>query len=199
MSHSNEEPLPTRAWRVLGIAAVGLLLTAVAGIALISAGVFDPEPFGRLQLQLAPGERLLDGDERRLEWLNAPLPQAPFSARLTAAFSAGEQDAGYGLALGGEQEHLVVALAPLGYVAVWQEVDGERVEHMPWQTWPHVRRDQEINEIQVDVQNGQISARINRELLWQGAWESAGGDLGLYAESFGEAALIEFREVALFH
>src|SRR5690554_5568142 len=198
MSHSNEEPLPTHTWRVLGIAAVGLLLTAVAGIALISAGVFDPKPIGRLQLQLAPGERMLDGGERLLEWLDEPLPQAPFSTRLTAAHISGEQDAGYGLALGSRQEHLDVALSPLGYVTVWQEMDGERVEHMPWQTWPHVRRGQEINELQVDAQNGQISARINRELLWQGNWESAGGNVGIYAESFGEAALIEFRDVALF-
>ncbi len=199
MSHTNEEPLPPVTWRVLGIIAVGLLLGAVAGIALISAGIFDPKPLGPLQRQLTPGERVLAAGERRLEWLEEPLPQAPFSARLTAAHVAGERDVGFGLALGGTQAHLVVAVSPLGYVAVWEEEAGQRVAHMPWQTWPHVNGGGEPNEIHLDVQDGQISARLNRELLWQGAWQGAEGNVGLYVESFGEPTRIEFGELALFH
>lgn len=199
MSHTNEEPLPPVTWRLLGIVAVGLLLTAMAGIALISAGVFDPKPLGTLQVQLTPGERVLAAGESRLEWLEAPLPQAPFSARLTAAHVAGERDVGVGLALGESQTQVVVAVSPLGYVAVWEEEAGQRVTHMPWQTWPHVREDGEPNEIQLDVQDGQISARLNREQLWQGAWQGAEGNVGLYVESFGEPARIEFGELALFH
>lgn len=199
MSDSNEQPLPPRVWRLLGIAAVGLLLTAVAGIALISAGVFDPKPFGSLQQQSTPGERTLSAGESRLQWLDEPMPQRPFSVRLTGAHVAGERDVGYGLALGGPQTRLVVAVSPLGYVAVWQEEAGQRLEHMPWQTWPHVRGGGEPNEIHLDVQQGQISARLNRELLWQGVWQAPGGNVGLYLESFGAGARVEFSELTLFH
>lgn len=199
MSHSNEESLPPLAWRLLGIVAVSLLLTAVAGIGLISAGVFDPKPLGPLQHRSAPGERILAAGESDLQWLQEPLPDTPFSARLTAAHVAGEMDAGYGLALGAPQAHLVVAVSPLGYVAVWEMAEGQRLDRMPWQRWPHVRRDHEPNEIHFDVEEDQILVRVNHELLWQGAWQIAEGGVGFYLESFGEPARIEFRELTLYH
>jgi hypothetical protein len=219
MENEEERALPPWTWRVLGVAAVGLLLTAVLGIGLISAEVFDPKPFGQLQEEVTPGERALAAGKRQLDWLDMALPPEPFSLRLTAAHAGGERDIGYGIALGGAEANVVVAVSPLGYVAIWEQVDGESVVQMPWQTWPHVHRDGghvpgtsevpgasssqmrgegEPNELQLDVSEGQLSVRINRELLWEGEWRESASGVGLYLESFGEATRVDFRQLELF-
>ena len=65
---------------------------------------------------------------------------------------------------------------------------------MPWRTWPHVRLEQESNEIWVDVQERKItSVRFNRELLWQGEVAAKGQQVGLWAQSFGGLTEIDFQ------
>ncbi len=198
---SSAEPhneLPAGAWRVLGFAAVGLLAAMVALIALISAGVFDPRPAGPLQQTLAPGPLRLAAGQRALHWLPEPAPHTPFSARLLAARHSGEPDAAYGLALGHDAGAFVVAVSAAGYVSVWQEsAGGERLAHMPWQTWPHVHGGEAWNEIQIDVWGEAADVRLNRELLWQGELTPAPTSLGLYAESFGAAVEFDFAALSL--
>lgn len=202
MSLKPNESLPLWTWRVLGITAVTLLLSAVVGIALISAGWFDPRPLGPLQTTRMPGLLRISAGESRLQWVEQAPSQADFSARLLAAHGRGERDIGYGLAVGNAQSALVVAVSPLGYVRVWQqgpEDSDVRIEHMPWQTWPHVRRDDAENEIQIDVTPDVVSVRLNRELLWQGKSDVNTENLGLYLESFGGATAVDFRQLTLYY
>lgn len=200
MNSDHTQSVPPWTWRVLGPAAVGLLLLAVAGISLISAGLFDPRPLGPLQQTLTPGVVQIEGEKQALTWLARPAPPRPFSARLIAAHQDGESDIGYGLQIGSDEGAFAVAVSPLGLVSVWQQgADGRVVTQMPWQPWPHVRRGAEPNEIQIDVDGRSVTVRLNRERLWQGELTPQPDALGLYAESFGRAATVDFRELALFY
>ena len=199
MRAAQDNSLPPLIWRVLGLSAVGLLVATVLGIGLISAGVFDPRPIGSLQREISPGGRIISTPGPQVEWLDQPLPEAPFTVRLEAAHEAGEADAGYGLAIGGPQEFLAVGVSPLGYVTLWEEQGGQKSVHLPWQIWPHVRPGSESNEIWVDVQDGQATVRLNRELLWEGTWDGGAGGVGLYVETFGGDVTVEFVELVIFH
>ena len=128
-----------------------------------------------------------------------PLPSGRYSLRLTAAREDGETDIGYGLALGDENEYLAVAVSPLGYLSVWQKSGAETDTILPWQTWPHVGRGLEPNEIWLDSEeNGRLTIRINREFLWEGEIEPPSGQIGLIGESFGETAVVDFQAVRIF-
>ena len=196
---NSEHDLPPWIWRGLGFGAVGLLLATVLGIGLISAGVFDPRPGGSLQRLIAPGARTASTLDPRLTWLDEQLPQPPFTVRLLAAHRSGETDVGYGLALGAPHAYLAAGVSPLGYVTLWQEDGTGETVHMPWQTWPHVRPGSEPNEIQVDVNDGRVSVRLNRELLWQGPWLEDAAGIGLYTETFGAPTTVGFEQLSFFH
>lgn len=193
-----EAGLPRHTWRVLGLAAVGLLLGAMAGIGLISAGVFDPRPVGRLQMQVTPGERTAPAGEMLLTWQQIEVREGSFSVRLSGAYTGGERDMGYGLALGNDRQYLVIAVSPLGYVSVWETDAAGQKQHVPWQTWPHARGGRETNEIQVDYFDGDVAVRLNRELLWQGVWGVQERGVGLYTESFGGPGRVLFSDLALY-
>lgn len=202
--------------RWLRYAAILLLLTAVSTIVLVSTGVFDPQPIGREQWRQSLSSQTLPPHSRQLHWLAQPLPDSPFTLRLTAAHQSGELDSGYGLAIGREERHLAVAVSPLGYVTIWQtsrdEKPADAVQSpvpgtsslLPWQTWPHVRQGSGVNEIWVDVDRrhgdngGQVTVRVNREWLWSGQVRPITGQAGLVAESFGKTAVIDFQTVQLF-
>jgi hypothetical protein len=202
---------PIGAFRWLGWSAVLLLLTVVTGIGLISAGVFDPKPIGELagNRQLSP--QLVAANYQTLSWIDEELPPGNYSLRLTAARDSGELDIGYGLAIGEIDNYLVVAVSPLGYVTIWRGVmvNGEPSESsrlpspevaiLPWQTWPHVKTNEEPNEIWLDIVDGNLeSVRINRELLWQEREILQGAQIATWAESFGGPANVEFEELQLF-
>jgi len=196
--------------RALRVAALALLVIAVIAVTLITAGAFDPQPFGQRVAVEQPGPRTLTDEAEAVAPLTAPwatatwaTPPNRFSIRLTAAHATGESDSGYGLTLGDDDGRLVVALSPLGYVTVREERAGaEPVVHLPWQTWPHVRPGTAANEIWLDVENGDgratVTVWINRELLWQGAVDVAPRQIGLYQTTFGESATVDFSRVEWF-
>ncbi len=176
-----------------------LLGTAVL-ITLILSGVFDPKPIGLPAWDVEPGEVQVAAGGELVEWLqNAPTLPPAYTLRLTAALVSGENDSAYGLAIGGADERLTIAVSPLGYVMI--EQGGEPI--LPWQTWPHVRTGEQTNEIWLDVRPSgainQLTVRLNRELLWSGELEWSGKEIGLTAESFGETAVINFQRLELFH
>jgi hypothetical protein len=200
--------------RWIGRAAVLLLLAALLGIGLISAGVFDPQPPGDFVTGLPVETLSVAAGNSRLQWLDTPLPAGRYSFHLTAALQSGEQDIGYGLALGDERRYLVAAVSPLGYVTIANHESANsnllRVAYfvpslnrqygtgntpLPWQPWPHVRP--ETNEIWLDVAGDQLTVRVNREWLWQGTVETS-GRVGLWLESYGQAAAVHFQELNLF-
>ena len=194
----NDAP-PSHIWRWLGLSAVLLMAGSVLAIALISAGVFDPQPIGEESgrwaletVELAPGAR-------EIMWLEERHLPASYTVRLRASFIEGNPDAGYGLALGQEEAFLATAVSPTGYVTIWRETSGsKREEIIPWQTWPHVAPGSDDNEIQIDVGEDNVTIRINRELLWQGQMSMAGDRVALYGESFATGASIQFQELRLF-
>lgn len=217
-------PLPRQSWRILGLAAVLLLATTVTAIGLISAGFFDPKPAGELTAELPLQPQSVPAGMQRLDWLDYSLTADDFSLRLTAAHESGELDVGYGLALGGDDAALVVAVSPLGYAAVvpfeplfsqtesdLEELDSMIANRLPvdtgewagaslfeWQLWPHVNTDQETNEIWLDKNGETMTVRINRELLWNGSVSLSVSQVGLWSGSFDKSGTIDFETLAIF-
>jgi hypothetical protein len=188
---------PPQVWRWLGLAATLLLLLAVTAIGVISTGLLDPGPDGppAATYRLAPAE--VEAGGRSLTW-TASAPEPGYVARLTAAHAGGEPDSAYGLALGEEKAALIAAVSPLGYAAIWQQDGAAQEMIFPWQPWPHVETGNATNEIQVAIAGNQATVRINRELLWEGTIPEAGQRAGIYLESFGEAAVVDFQTIALY-
>lgn len=194
-------------------ASIGLVAVAAGLIILIAAGLFDPKPFGPLVRIDQPVPLSLSGRGERTfpqsaPWTTGAQPDR-FSIRLTATHAAGEMDSGYGLALGDGARRLVVAVSPLGYVAVWEGGDGEigrlgdwEISHVPWQTWPHARQGGDANEIWLDVARvdgrAAITAWINRELLWQGEVDQSASEVGLWLGSFGGSTTVDYRTLEWF-
>ncbi|MEW5986692.1 MAG: hypothetical protein AB1791_08670 [Chloroflexota bacterium] len=201
MFNASDNP-PGWVWRGLGWSAVLLLLTAVLVISLVSAGVFDPKPVGRLSYQQSLAAETVPAQATLIEW--APVAHLPdaFTARLTAAYQRGNANVGYGLVVGGEKDYLAAAVSPFGYVAVWRQggkqAGGLHYYSLPWQTWPHIRPADQTNEIQVDVQDSRVTVRVNRELLWQGEVALSGRQVGWLGQSFDEAAVVQFQELRLY-
>jgi hypothetical protein len=189
--------------RVLRGGFVLLVGAAAVIVLLILSGMNDPKPVGALVVERPLFPQIVALEAPQLTWLEEPIPEENYSVRLTAAQEAGNSgrgmDVGYGLALGSDEAHLAVAVSPLGYLSVWQTKGQETDVILPWQTWPHVRRDLAPNEIWLDVDDsGQLTIRINRELLWAGEIEPPAGQIGVVAESFGETAVVDFLKLELF-
>ncbi|MGW8319517.1 MAG: hypothetical protein ACWGPS_09745 [Candidatus Promineifilaceae bacterium] len=200
--HSREN-VPSATWRWLGLSAVLILIVAVTMIGLISTGRFDPKPLGRLQQQMTFGVRDVAAGESILSWPLQLEDESSFTVRLTAALDEGETDMGYGLALGSEANYVTAAVSPTGYVTIQPDVgSGSQPTpsgSIPWQTWPHVRTGQQTNEIWANVVQGSLAeVRINRELLWQGNLPLDGHQVGLWAESFGGPAAVDFSSLEVF-
>ncbi|MDX1614720.1 MAG: hypothetical protein R3300_10460, partial [Candidatus Promineifilaceae bacterium] len=191
-----DEPTLAAASRWLNLATVAVVTAIAVGIAAISAGLFDPQPIGHLQrLYTLNGARVADQNDR-VHWLEQPHLTHDGSLRLTAALVGGELDSGYGLVLGQPNSHLLVAVAPTGYVTI-QNHSARQDILLPWQTWPHVRQRLGQNEIWLDIrQDHLVTVRINRELLWEGRLPLAGPDVGLWLRSYGQPAQIQFAELA---
>lgn len=180
--------------RLLKVGVVLLLVTAVTVILLIASGQFDPKPVGNLVWQDELQPMTVAAQTRQIEWLEQPVPDEPFSVRLTAVYQQGATDNGYGLILGDETQNFLFAVSPLGYATIQQNDNAL----FPWQPWPHVRTQNTPNEIWLDWEDGQLSVRLNRELLWAGDVEIPEGYLGLYGESFAETAVINFESIELY-
>lgn len=193
-------PPPPDVWRGLGLAAVLLLVGAIAAIGLISAGVFDPQPTGEVTSRRTLSAQKIGAGKTRLTWLSEAETgdTYTYTVRLTATWAEGEQDVGYGVAVGTEEDYLIAAVSPLGYAAVWVERGGQRETAFPWQPWPHVHRGAEANEVQVKVTGDHVSVRVNHELLWEGERAVQGTAAGLFAQSFAEETIIDFRELVTF-
>ncbi len=166
-------------------------------IVLITAGFFDPSPIGQQVRQEDLPKMSLDASTRKINWLESSVPNPPYSVRLTAALEQGEEDIAYGLVLGNDDSYYAIAVSPLGYLAIWETSETETY-HLNWQTWPHIRTGKQQNEIWLDVVNDQARVRINREWLWEGVIDSAGDNIGILGESFGEESVIEFDSLELF-
>lgn len=171
-----------------------LLATAVFLIILIASGVFDPKPIGELQTLLPSTDLNVSDTGQTITWLAEPLPTGDFSVRGTAVWQSGSLDSGAGLVLGDENSQFIVAVSPLGYVLVQQD----ETAVLPWQPWPHVRLEDDPNEIWIDVRGEEITVRVSRELLWQGSYDLPRRKLGLFGKNFGGTAVYTFPTLEIF-
>lgn len=207
MAGRSATPPPPPPWRALRLITVGLSGVLVFLVLLIALGYFDPKPLGPLVLVDQPGVySTSEGDALVLSQL-PPWPAAAtvkqFSIRLTAANVAGELDSGYGLALSDTSRQLFIAASPLGYIAVWEKgTEREPAYILPWERWPHVLVGRQPNELWLDVASSPggsiITARINRELLWQDEVDFFPREAGLWLGSFGESATVDFQKLEWF-
>lgn len=209
---ASSDDVPSGIWRWLGCTAITLLFIAIGGIGLISAGTFDPDFNGPLQSKISLFRQHVPARSSAIHWLDHSAPEIDYSLRMRAKLSEGESDVGYGLTLGGSEGYILVALSPLGYLTVRDQGYANEVSpsdssqhnserpYLPWQTWPHVRTGEQSNEIWINVNSGAISEiRINGELLHVQDLPLEGRRIGLWAESYGKAASIEFLELELFY
>ena len=186
-------------WRWLTWSVLVVFVGAVVIIGLISAGAFDPKPIGTQVeiLSLDPIE--LDAGQERLTWLELSAPVVDHSLRVNATLIEGEVDSAYGLVVGEESDNLVVAISPVGYVAILTNSDHEKRVIVPWRTWPHIVTGNGTNELWLDIEGDVLTAvRTNRELLWQGSQTVPGPGIGLWAKTFGGPSKIQFDSLELF-
>ncbi len=175
----------------------GLVLgTAVTLIILIAAGLFDPKPVGDLQWERPFTPQTIAAGSQQIVWLELTTLANAYSLRLTTDHQSGETDVLYGLVIGDGDDYWVTAVSPLGYASTWEQHSAFSIHHLPFQPWPHVRPDE--NEIWLDVVDGRATIRLNRELYWTGSVETSSGRIGLWLESFGETAVINFQQLQLF-
>ncbi len=179
-------------------AAAALIIFTLLFITLIVGGFLDPKPIGRFDASLPLNSIILPAKSEKLIWLDKPLPEPPYTLRLTAVYEEGELDSGYGLAVGSNVDYLAVAVSPLGYLSIWQ-TGANAVVLLPWQAWPHVNAGAQPNEIWLDIrENGEAAIRVNRELLWVDELTAPAGSFGLWGQSFGETAVINFQTYELY-
>jgi hypothetical protein len=211
--------LPKQTWRILGLTAVLLLVAAVTGIGFISAGMFDPKPVGELTAELPLQPITIPSKTEQLTWLDYDLPSGSFTVRLTAAYQSGSLDSAYGLALGSQEQALLIALSPTGYAAIQTftppaaegELDNMIANHplngtlsnslvpiLEWQPWPHINTGTGPNEIWLDQRGNTITIRINRELFWTDSFPIQFVKAGLWLTSYDEPVTITFETFFLF-
>ena len=194
--------MPAAHIRWLNRTAVLILALTILAVVLIASGVFDPAPLGSLLWTKELSQMSIPRNSREIRWLDEELPQSPMTIRLSGARQSGEEDIGYGLVLGDETAYLAVAVSPLGYLAIWRAAEQDAATNdsylLNWQTWPHVHTASESNEIWLDISGDRAGVRINRERLWEGDMSALGGNVGLFGESFGETAVIDFETIELF-
>ncbi len=167
-------------------------------VALLSTlGVFDPLPESELIWQDELQVMHVPPKSVEQRWLEEKLPQSPLEIRLTAAYGDGEIDSGYGLILGQDGGSISIMISPLGYAAVSQQRNGDESAMvnflMPWQTWPHIRTGDNINELIVYLDSDKMTVRINREWFWESDGIEPIRAAGIIGESFGEAVTIKFH------
>ena len=93
-------------WRWLSWTALLVLSATLLGIVLISAGFFDPQPLGSSRTTVELQQAEVPPQSIFTKWLDPALPENQFTLRLTAALEEGENDVGYGLAIGKEEDHI---------------------------------------------------------------------------------------------
>jgi hypothetical protein len=177
-------------WGWLLLSGVGLLVIVVA------SGWFDPKPLGALQWAVQPVAPPQVVTESTIIWLPRPLPPPPYTIRLTAAWQGGHPDSAYGLALGSENEYLLTAVTPTGYL-----LPPTPNPHSPFPIlpWPHINQLEAANEIWLDVTADSVTIRINGELYGEERLAVPPGHIGLWGMSWEETAVIDFRHIELFH
>lgn len=145
---------------------IGLTLISIAIFALlIILGTFDPRPIGHLQRQWPSTTISVDDDSEMVHWLTDVPPRFSIRGEVTANVNPDytEKPDAYALIVGEPSCWFAVAIdSTSGFLSIWREVNGEREIVESWHTWAHVKP-QPTHELWMDVADGQLNLRINRE------------------------------------
>lgn len=193
-------------WKYRWVQQMPLLTVGIGALVIfvIAAGPLDPQPVGPLRWAETRLLVNVEAGSPTVEWLQHDLPPESFSIRLSAALASGKPDIGYGLIIRDSLNAMVISISPSGYVSIWQQelaALGEVAsvdEILKWQPWPHIASDNDANEIWIDVQGRLVTVRVNREVLWSGSVSGNWQQAGLWTESFGPAAAVDFAQFELF-
>jgi hypothetical protein len=185
-------------WRALGLAAILLLVGAVVLIGIISSGLLDPQPAGPLQAETAPQSFVLAPGEDLLVWQSElPLPPPPYTLRLEGTTDGGGSFA-FGLAVGGPDDYLALLVSPSGHASVTHHSGVTSEALLPYRPAPHVPAGQAGHTLQLDAGRETVTIWANRQVLWEGAWPGAAGEVALLARNDGEApATVSFQPLQL--
>jgi hypothetical protein len=110
----------------------------------------------------------------------------------------GDPDLGAGLVLGSREAWLGIAVSPLGYVRLWEETPEDVVEHLPWQPWPHVRRNIAPNDLDVSYDGRAVEIFVNRERLWVGELPVSVSAVGFWGVAYGGPTAVRLGPLQLF-
>ena len=189
--------MPKPSGRHLNFVIILCLVVAVAVVVFITTGNLDPTDVDSPAWRSQPAEMIIPANGQIHTWVTDEIIDPPFTIRMSGSYQSGEKDSGYGLVLDLGSHDLVTAVSPLGYLAVFERWDNngdiQNVYHLNWQTWPHIHNNTEANEFWINVDGDQIAVRLNREHLWSGEINSAVQAVGLYGESFGKQADVNFN------
>lgn len=197
-----------------GMAAIGLAVGAVAGVALlILSGLTDPHPIGQRAVSdtftepgawqpLSPDPAVsLSGDEgaytvrlgqpgHAVRIAGPHVISVPGSVLLTARQTGGSPDLRYGLWWGQPGQAWLFEITSEGYVGVQHGDQWVR----PLKRFPHVRPAGQDNLFEVDIQSGWLLLRLNQEIVQRIDADSPPTlTAGLAAESATGPAAVSFE------
>jgi hypothetical protein len=176
--------------RVVTIFAAIIALSAVIAIAL---GLFDPPLPDQKWLQEQVVLSVSAENSPQTIVLDS-LPAKSRGVRLIGKWVGGERDSGYGILLGSANDHIGLAVSPLGYATIW-EVDD--TIHMPWQPWVHVASEDEANEFWFDWSGDELILRLNREIIWRqpkNGFCDRSCEMAVWGTTFGDSAEFQFED-----
>jgi hypothetical protein len=205
----SEQPAPQWLWRLVagGFAA---LLAAVVGLAVaLALGAADPPRAGpriwqddfkagaaRWQFvaqgaQIGPqgGALVIDlagrpsGAEAQSAAALTARPSGDFTVEMAGAQTSGALGAKYGLLLGWRDaaHYSAVLVNGNGYAEAYTLEDGQRRTWFEWQQWPNLLFGTDANRVRADVAGGQVTVRINDEVLVTGT-ANTDGEIGVLAQ-----------------
>ena len=153
---------------------LAVFTTVVLIILLVWLAAFDPKPIGALQQEWAIAE-LTD-----VNWIG----EAHDDYSVIAEFDSRDPTA---LLIGTPDSYISIAVNPVGYLAVWEQIGEQQTKLRPWQTWVHVKPQQ--NEIWLNVEQDKWTVRINREVYYDGVALGNSAEIGVWATSNSEALI----------
>lgn len=177
----------------IGLVAVGVLVSGIAGILLISAGTFDPIP-SQLAIEIPLSSVIVDHPQHH--WHTTLSSRDPVELRLTAAVEASPA-VEYGLVVGEENRYLAVTVSNEGYIFLWLNDNGQVQPILPRQAWFHLPVGAATHEIYLRRAGVVWSVWVNREKWWEGELAEVGGSAGTFAQPFGSPATIHFQKLEM--
>lgn len=175
----------------IGLVAVGILIGGIAGILLISAGIFDPIP---TQLVVEIPLSAVTVDQPQLHWLTLLPDSQTVQLRLTATVTDSPA-VEYGLAVGEDNHYFVTAVSNEGYIFLWLYENGQIKPILPRQAWFHLPVGAASHEIYLQRSGSVWSVWVNREKWWMGDLGELGRNAGTFAQPFTSPATIQFQKL----